>query len=254
MTAEAPVRASLHPTMSAITPPEGVTGTLTVQLREIKLVTERLMMVLGVPLGSVPGARQFVVAGCADDPEGTLEDLARLTLPEPRPAFRAPRFTGEGRTVTVDCGGTSLLLIGHLLVHHLAGRAGRTGPVEALVTRAEHPSALRTVARVLQGYRIGARVADGETLHVPPPDGTPDVAAAWKRTEDALLRGVEIAASTWWQLYFTSNRALSVDTPLSRYHTGDTLRRVTADGERFVRHNDPLGRESHRREIFIDVS
>ncbi|MHA6630406.1 hypothetical protein ACU61A_33620 [Pseudonocardia sichuanensis] len=254
MTAERPARASLHPTMSAITPPEGVSGTLTVQLREIKLVTERLMMVLGVPPGSVPGARQFVVAGCANDPERTLEDLASLTRPEPRPAFRVPRFTGEGRTVTVDCDGTSLLLSGHLLVHHLAARAGRTGPVEARVTRAEHPSALRTAARVLQGYRIEARVVDGSTLHVPPPDGTPDVAAAWTRTEAALLRGVEIAASTWWQLYFTSNRALSVDTALSRYHTGDTLRRVTVDGERFIRQNDPLGRESHRREIFIDVS
>ena len=254
MTAESPARATLDPTMSAITPPEGVTGTITVQLREIKLVTERLMMVLGVPPGAAAGAVRFVVAGCAHEPEHTLQALARLTLPEPRPGFRAPRFAGDRAELAVDCDGASLLLVGNLVVNVLAGSARETAPLHARILRSENERLLYTAVRVLREYGLDAEVLPGSRIRVPGPAGQPDVTGAWKRIETSLLDGIEVEARTWWQLYFSSNRALSVDTAISRYHTGDTLRRVTGSGEHFIRQNDPLGRNAGRREIFVDIS
>jgi hypothetical protein len=32
--------------------------------------------------------------------------------------------------------------------------------------------------------------------------------------------GIEVPAEVWWPLYYASNEALSIDTDLSRLHTG----------------------------------
>ena len=256
--------APISPQMSAIVPPDDVTGTLRVHLREIKLVSERLMMVFGVPYGSRMGARQFIVAACGLDPETTLDGLVELvhrsqegegavySRPEVRERASSP-------DLDIDFAGGSVLPVGHLIVGLLAARSTR-GPYVASVRGADTSVHLHAVIDLLDQCGVGARIrVDQECaeIHV---EGAqrggmrPAVTRVWKSLEARLVPGTEVSARTWWTLYYASNRALTVDTEESRYHTGDTYRKVTPTGEHFIRQNDPLGRNAHRREIFIDAN
>ncbi|QFG22271.1 hypothetical protein [Actinomadura sp. WMMB 499] len=200
----------LRPDISAITPPESMTGTVTVHRREIRLVCERLLLVAGVPAGACPGARDFVVDCVERFGRTALDRLgAAFAAGADRPAWTPPRRTGPR---AIDAGGQSALLVGAPV---LAG---------ALADGPGAPVTIRDLADadlLDAGSLWAAAIGLGLTVTVEGADARVEVLPAAPPVPPSLLgTGIEVPAEVWWPLYYTSNEALSVDTDLSRLHTG----------------------------------
>lgn len=200
----------LRPDISAITPPESMAGTLTVHRREIRLVCERLLMVAGVPAGACPAARDFVV-DCVD--RFGRDALARLAGTFPggadRPAWTPPRRIGPRR---IDAGGRSTLLVGAPV---LAG-AFADGPGDPVTVHG-----LADADLLEAGSLWAATLGLGLTVAVEGTDARVEVLPAAPPVPPSLIgTGIEVPAEVWWPLYYASNEALSIDTDLSRLHTG----------------------------------
>lgn len=218
---------SLEPTMSAVVAPQGIAGDLRVQPRELKLVCERLMMVLGVPAGAWTPARDALLASVASGLP-VLPRLADLVAARSHDsagalstAWRSPTVvTEESGEIVVEAHGVSALLVGHVLANLAAA----------------HPDARIVVRSLLDADLVTgltpllARL--GRELHVQPASPGSDgvtvltTGALEGRANDLLGRladGVDVSAQLWWNLYYPSNLALSLDTPVSRRHTGASL-------------------------------
>ncbi|RSN45589.1 hypothetical protein [Actinomadura sp. WAC 06369] len=201
----------LRPDISAITPPESMAGTLTVHRREIRLVCERLLMVAGVPAGACPAARDFAV-DCVD--RFGRDALARLAGTFPgggadRPAWTPPRRTGPRR---IDAGGRSALLVGApVLAGVLADGPGDPVTVHGLADADLLGAGALWAASLGLGLAVAVEGADARVEVLP---------AAPPAPPSLIGTGIEVPAEVWWPLYYASNEALSIDTDLSRLHTG----------------------------------
>jgi hypothetical protein len=200
----------LSPDVSAITPPESLGGTLTVHRREIRLVCERLLMVAGVPAGACAGARDFVV-DCVDRfGESALARFGGLFGDRAaRPVWAPPRRTGPRR---IDAGGQSALLVGtFVLAGAFADGPGAPVAVGGLADADLLEAGSLWAAAIGHGLAV---TAEGSQARVEVLPGAPAPARSMIGT------GIEVPAEVWWPLYYASNEALSIDTDLSRLHTG----------------------------------
>jgi hypothetical protein len=214
----------LSPDVSAITPPALMDGTVTVHRREIRLVCERLLMVAGVPAGACPGARDFVV-DCVDRfgqdalvrlgglfgdrTARTAAGTAAGTAGTARSAWTPPRRTGPR---LIDAGGQSSLLVGaFVLAGALADGPGAPVTVRDLADADLLASGSLWAAAIGRGLAV---TAEGRSARL-------EVTAGAQAPPPSLIgTGIEVPAEVWWPLYYASNEALSIDTDLSRLHTG----------------------------------
>ncbi|RBM12527.1 hypothetical protein DI005_32380 [Prauserella sp. PE36] len=201
--------------------------TLRVSLRETRLVTERIVMLLGVPKGAWAAVREAVVA---DESLG-LEGLAFLDGRAPG-GWATPEITGEdGPRISVAARGIpapfavpALLDLAVATVsEHDAATVTVTDLADAELLRAAEPLGARLGARVRVSGTGGVRVLAATKATAAVPAGSRAAMAGGEHLLDAALHGLTVPAALWWRLYHRSNEALTVDTPLSRNHAGAAL-------------------------------
>ncbi|MHB1570230.1 MAG: hypothetical protein ACYC0H_13640 [Solirubrobacteraceae bacterium] len=233
----------------------GATGEITVSVREARLVVERFLSVVGVPMGAVVPIRDVVI-----DAEtlglGALGHLAHRV--DERVALNPVQWSiTDGDIVSVDGTGRSALLIAPDLVDLAVARAHRTGRaildahgvaeprLLAALTASAHlygvdlsvrlptdeewvsrghagePEARRTPAGALHLDTDSARI---ECVVAAKPAivsrNTPIESAALRRT---LRDGFRVDAELWWSLWDRANHALAPDSALSRSHAGASV-------------------------------
>ncbi|MFF5989290.1 hypothetical protein [Prauserella flavalba] len=201
--------------------------TLRVSLRETRLVTERIVMLLGVPKGAWAAVREVVVAAEALG----LEGLAFLDGRAPG-GWDALEITAEdGPRIAVAAPGVPAPFAVPALLDLAVATVAEHGSATLTVTGLTDPGLLLAAAPL--GARLGARVrvtgageirvleATKATAAVPA--GSRAAMAGGEHLLEAALHGLTVPAPMWWRLYHRSNEALTIDTPLSRNHAGAAL-------------------------------
>jgi hypothetical protein len=197
---------------------------MTVSLREMRMVFERLLQVTRIESGLVPALRDCALYSAALG----LGGFARLeqtleTIGKADPTA----LSLDG--LAIDCGGQHAWLAADAALD-VATESLRTGGA-GLVTvhNAADAGELRVVEALAQRFGLTATVtveADGAATVAVSPATDPSQIA----TLDAIRRdGVRVEAALWWTLYHRSADALAPDSYLSRRHAGPII--VEADGK-----------------------
>ncbi|MCG5218738.1 hypothetical protein [Streptosporangium sp. KLBMP 9127] len=200
-----------------------MTATLTVSLRETRVLAERTLLLLGVPKGVVPAVRDALV-------EAEALGLGALGFLDAA-AGRPPRWLPpslHGETV-VEAHGLpapyvtpALLDLGVALLHE-------HGAAELTVRGVSAPHLLAVLPHAARPYGAAIEVRDGDGAHVVTVrhgEAADDLPGHLAR---AVREGLTVEAELWWRLYHRSNDALTEDTPISRRHAGATLEPGGAD-------------------------
>lgn len=225
-------------------------STLRLSLRELRLVTERLLQAQGLALGAVPAVRDVVLhAQAAGLP--ALEYLAEGLSEADRAGSGRVEIAAEAPgALVVDCLGQSALVVAPALLDLLqaepgervvlwAGRIARAGLAAVLEHQGTDRGVVVTVAPVLADAAPGAGLPpvpgalSGEGVLLVMERRTPELP-----DDTALLRllplvgslpaaravqtGVETPAALWWSLFEDSARALSTESVTSLKHAGAT--------------------------------
>lgn len=190
--------------------------TLTVSLRECRLVVGRALRVLGVPRGAVPAIRDsFLTAevhgfgGLAILREGT-ESLRQT-------AHLACTVHGSGAEREVEAHGRHALAVVPDLLDLGSATLHRHGTALLRVRSAHRPETLEVLTASAGGFGLTARVSGDEVSFARAP-----VDPVWP-LEPLLRSGAEVTDDLWWSLYELGNQALTEDSPLSRQHAGRSL-------------------------------
>ncbi|MFF3490335.1 hypothetical protein ACFYWS_03205 [Streptomyces sp. NPDC002795] len=198
------------------TPAQHAPADLRVSVRELRLMTGRVLLTTTVPFGSVAATRDIVVGA---ETHG-LDGLARLL--EALPALRArhlrPQLHGTTAEFPSPDAQPALATAADLLdlavaAAHTDGSGSFTAPGDDWAVRALPPLARRHgVELALTGSTVTASIA---------PDGPhPGPDAAELR---ALTYGVPVAGALWRRFVAEAEAALTPDSALSRTHAGDSL-------------------------------
>jgi hypothetical protein len=220
---------------------------LTVSVREVRVVVERCLMLLGVPRGALPNVREFVLDAEVRDGRG----LAALdeTFVYEQVWVQPPRPVECDGNLRVDGAGTSSMFLAMpLAALALAAHADGRQVVVSDMRSAHLLDALAATSRRVLGRSVAAvAVADPDEkpswrLDVAPVATTdvqsdPLVEAAGSAELAAAIReGIPTSAALWWRLFHRSNDALTEDTPLSRAHAG-AMPTDVADVDAVARHD-----------------
>lgn len=203
--------------------------TLTVSLREMRMVLERLMQVTRVEAGLVPALRDCALYSAALGLGGfgrLTENLEAVRNSNPR----AIKLIEDTAGLVIDCGGQHAWIAADAALELATDnlRTGGSGRVE--VRNASELSELKVAQALAQRFGLKAQVTFNVT------DGTARIAVS-PATEvgeigllDRIRRdGLVVDAALWWTLYHQSAEALAPDSYLSRRHAGPII--VEADGK-----------------------
>ncbi|WP_299541181.1 hypothetical protein [uncultured Streptomyces sp.] len=221
--------------------------TLHLSLRELRLITERLLQAQGLALGAVPAVRDLVLhAQAAGLP--ALQFLAdRLTAADRAHAGRVEIAAETPGALVVDCLGQSGLVVAPALLDLLQAEPG-----ERVVLWAGHLERAQLVA-VLEHQGTDRGVVLTVTPTAAPAAGLPEVPGelagdgvllvmerrAPELPDDPELRrllplvgslpaaravrtGIETPTALWWSLFEDSAGALSPESVTSLKHAGAT--------------------------------
>ncbi|MFT4001162.1 MAG: hypothetical protein QM684_13050 [Rhizobium sp.] len=198
-------------------------ASMTVSLREMRMVFERLLQVTRIESGLVPSLRDCALYSAALGLGGFARLPATLdTLGKADP--HALSIDG----LTIDCGHQHAWLAADAIID-VATESLRTGG-EGIVTvhNAADIGELRVVEALAQRFGLKATVridAAAATIAVAPATNPMEIALL-----DTIRRdGVAVDAAHWWTLYHRSAEALAPDSYLSRRHAGPII--VEADGK-----------------------
>lgn len=201
-------------------------SSLTVSLREMRMVFERLVQVTRVEAGLVPSLRDCALYSAALG----LGGFARLTANLEAVKAAEPHsvcLVGDTELI-VDGGGQHAWIVANAALELAIGdlRIGGKGIVK--VRSAAEIGEMKVAEALAQRFGLKANVAiDGTTatIAVSPATDTSDVALL-----DTIRRsGLAVDATLWWELYHRSAEALAPDSYLSRRHAGPII--VEADGK-----------------------
>lgn len=241
---------SLAPKESAITAPRVEPGaSITIKFREARLMAGRAYQALRVPEGSWHGARDFYITAllgspAAADAFGNLLAAAIDGQTGAAASWRAPSWRTEDGTLLVDNHGQSLLATGHVLIN-LLGAHGRTGAAFRIAgVRTDHALAGLRLGLARYGLHLdvpeageGARET-GEVLSgtvAPAADRAATSARYWQEMAQFMHDGLAIPAQSFWNVYYRANAGLYPDTPISRQHTGATVKDVLQPGQELTK-------------------
>lgn len=196
---------------------------MTVSLREMRMVFERLLQVTRIESGLVPALRDCALYSAALG-LGGFASLAQTLETISKADPRALSLDG----LTIDCGGQHAWLAADAALD-VATENLRTGGAGVVTVRnAADLGELRVVEALAQRFGLKAIVTIGATaatIAVSPATDPSGIA-----TLDAIRReGVRVEAALWWTLYHRSADALAPDSYLSRRHAGPII--VEADGK-----------------------
>ncbi|MEV8336813.1 hypothetical protein [Leucobacter sp. NPDC077196] len=185
--------------------------------RELSLIVERLVMALDCPQGMWPGVRDFVLETIAVTGSAGLDELERaITAREPGRTWTGARVTDAG----IDVAGESLLLAGDVIVNALLAAAADDPTAPFIVSGLESivGSAGLEVRARYHGYALTSEADhDAGTLRI---SIAPCEADRGADVVQLLRNGIDVSGEQWWRIYQPSNFALSIESELSRTHTG----------------------------------
>lgn len=204
-------------------------STLTVSLRELRMVFERLIQVTRLDAGLVPSLRDCALYSAALG----LGGFARLAhnLEAVRSANpHALSLTADAERLIVDCGGQHTWIAADAVLDLAAERLRTQGSGAVEVRNATEIGELRIVEALAQRFGLQAEVAIDETagsaeIVVSPAPKAKDATVLERIRRD----GLTVDAALWWQLFHRSAEALAPDSYLSRRHAGPII--VEADGK-----------------------
>lgn len=196
---------------------------MTVSLREMRMVFERLLQVTRVESGLVPALRDCALYSAALG----LGGFARL--PEILEAIvKADPGALALDGLAIDCGGQHAWLAADAAIEIATEDLRTGGPGIVTVRNAADMGELRIAEALAQRFGLTATVtigAEASTIAVSPATDPSQIA-----TLDTIRReGVAVDAALWWSLYHRSAEALAPDSYLSRRHAGPII--VEADGK-----------------------
>ncbi|MGW0779442.1 hypothetical protein [Streptomyces sp. NPDC002913] len=224
--------------------------TLRLSLRELRLVTERLLQAQGLALGAVPAVRDLVLhAQAAGLP--ALEHLAEGLSDADRAGSGRVEIAAEAPDrLVADCLGQSALVVAPALLDLLqaesgervvlwAGRIARAGLAGVLehqgadrgvvvtVTPAPSDTAPEAGLPPVPAALAGEGVLLVMERRAPEPPDDPELSRLLPLVGSlpaarAVRTGVETPAALWWSLFEDSARALSTESVTSLKHAGAT--------------------------------
>lgn len=243
-TAPAATGASLQPKESGITAhPVSPGETITTKFREARLMAGRAYQALNVPEGSWHGAREFYITALLDSTEapeafGALLNSAIDSNTGRAQEWRPPFCTLQEGVATVDNHGQSLLVTGHVLIN-LLGALAAQGSIAVTMKNLQVDEALAGLTLGLARYGVVLTAEqEGETITgtVCQADKPEQLKKRYWQAMDAFMHdGLTIPAQTFWNIYYRGNAGLYPDTPISRQHTGATVRDVLRPGQKLTK-------------------
>jgi hypothetical protein len=201
---------------------------LTLSLREMRMVFERLVQVTRVDTGLVPALRDCALYSAALGLGGFARLAANLEVVKVAKPHAVSLAEDNG--LTVDCGGQHAWITANtaldLAIEDL--RTGGKGIVN--VRNASEIGEFKVAEALAQCFGLKAKV----TIDAATATATIIVSVATDPSEIALLdtirrNGLLVDAALWWELYHRSADALAPDSYLSRRHAGPII--VEADGK-----------------------
>ena len=210
-----------------------VPALMTVTLRELRLILERLVQAAGVPTGLLPSVRDCALYSAALPGPGFADMASRIELlRQSRPAPLYP--VAETPTLVIDGAGQHAWYVAQTLLDLAIEGFLRTGRGDVLARNVVAPDELRVVAGLAEAQGVRADAVprgDGVILRVSPRP------AREQTLLDRIRRhGLPVEPATWWRLYHASQAALAPDSFESRRHAGTI--RVEADGRVVGRHDE----------------
>lgn len=250
---------SVNPIESATTPPAAAQGFVTIKVREIKLVVDRLLMTAQLPDERREGLVNLTLSLFHNEGDKGLvyfynwimnlrSNLQASSGERPQITIRDLNAPLEHQDLVINTG---------WLLPFISYSIKTSGAIELAVRSHESDLYLLEFQRILTdtGHTCDLSATSGlTTLHVTKPAGetTIPLVTYWQQLSQEVSPGIKVHAQNWWNLYFRSNEALSMETDASRYHTGDTMR-VTNEGNFiYLRGWDPRGRYQNDPVIHID--
>lgn len=204
---------------------------LRLTLREIRLITERLVQAHAAPPGVLASVRDCAMYSAV------LPVAGFAGLPNQLSALRANAVRSltleEDSTAIVDGGGQHAWFAAPTVLDLAIERFRLAGRRDTYVRNVASPDELSVVAGLAEHHGLTAsasRTGDGAIVRVAARDH--DKATVLDRLR---REGILVDAALWWPLYHASHDALLPDSFESRRHAGTI--RVEADG-RIVGRND----------------
>ncbi|MEO3385284.1 hypothetical protein [Mesorhizobium sp. CAU 1741] len=204
--------------------------TLRVMPREMRMMSERILSLTGLPKGFVLAETDIIMLsqGLGLGGFALIEDrFDALKLADPAAITIASE---DGPVLRLDAAGQhAWVAIPSLL--DLAGElVARFGTAEITVANVVDESELQVAAEY--GRRRGLRIAldanDGHLLLATPLRLAGDLATDEPVLWSLLTDGTPIAADLWWRIYERAQKALTPDSVVSRRHAGPLI--VNDDG------------------------
>lgn len=207
-----------------MTPQSEDTRPLRLMPREMRMMSERIFSLSGMPRGFVLTLTDVPMLSESLGLGGFAllqADMALILAADPR----ALRVIGSGAALVLDLAGQPAWVALHAICDLAAELVADHGTAQLTVTNATHPGEL-AVAQPLAG-RVGLDLTltatpDGATITATPAPAADPALATLNQT------GLMLDPTLWWQIYETARSALAPDTALSRRHAGVQI--VNEDG------------------------
>jgi hypothetical protein len=203
---------------------------LRIMPREMRLMTERILSLTGLPKGFFLAAQDLVMYSQKLGLGGFALLESRFELLKWADPARISILSEEGENLRLDAGGQHAWVVVPCLVDLLGEVAQRFGAARITVANAVDAAELQVAAAL--GARSGLSVraaAGGEPLFTASPMAlTGDVGRDEPLLWDLLQNGTPIEAELWWRIYHLAQKALTPDSVVSRRHAGPLI--VNDDG------------------------
>lgn len=242
--ASAPEGSSLTPKESSISAHHKAGGdSVTIKYREARLMAGRAYQSLNVPEGSWHGAREFFVTALIGSTRvaEVFADLLSTAIDGTTgegATWNKPTYTSKGDVTHIDNHGQSLLATGHVLVNLIGSLATRQ-PTSFSIRNVQPDEALEGMKLGLARYGLELFVEHTNeeitgTLRKASTHGGVEQ-TYWNALDKFMRNGATIPFQTFWTIYYRGNAGLFPDTPISRQHTGATIKDVLQPGQKLTK-------------------
>jgi hypothetical protein len=205
--------------------------TVTLRVRETRLILERILLPTRIPMGLIPAVRDAILYAEAMGLAAFERLVARLDRLS-RPVRPIEAADLEDGAVRADCMGQHAWIIAPQLVDLAVARCELSGHGVVLAESVDEPGDMIVARGLAARHGVGMNVTAPTTgagqvtmTAVPGQFGASQRDPLLHRL---LREALAVPRPLWQSLYDLSNRALTADTPVTRRHAGAVI--VEADG------------------------
>jgi hypothetical protein len=203
---------------------------LRIMPREMRMMTERVFSLTGLPKGFYLAAPDLVMYSQKLGLGGfaLLEQrFADLVGADPLQIAVAEE---KRESLRLDAGGQHAWFVVPVLIDLLGELAGRYGTARISVVGAIDPQELQIAVALGRRSGLAVHFAGGaeSSFAASPEPLTGDLSCDEPLLRDLLVNGTPIEADLWWRIYHLAQKALTPDSVVSRRHAGPLI--VNDDG------------------------